>query len=134
MIHEPQHQLTFGDDGVIDRAAAFQFRQLLSARFGQLRGDEESVAGKDRFSEFYVVRAYEISETPAAALCQFQHQNAGYLSHRFQLQNPGHDRVAREVAGEKRFVDGDRFHADAFRLPLEPEDPIHHQERITMRQ
>ena len=96
--------------------------------------NEERVAGKDRFAEFHVVGADEIAEPPAAALGQFHHQDAGDLRHRFHLQNAGHDRVAREMAGEKRLVDRDRFHPGAFRLALETEDPIHHQERITMRQ
>src|SRR5207248_8082267 len=35
---------------------------------------------------------------------------------------------------EKRFVDRDRFHSDAFRSAfIETDDPVDHQKRITMR-
>src|SRR5438105_11263677 len=39
-----------------------------------------------------------------------------------------------EMAGEKRFVNTDRFHADAFGFAFEAEDTVDHEERIAVRQ
>src|SRR6266513_1554440 len=102
-IQECEHEIAFGNDGVVHHATAMCLREPIAARFGQFRVNEKGVAWKNGFAKFHVVRAHEITD-PARALRQLHQQNACDLSHRFDLQDAGHHRVAWKASSEKRFV------------------------------
>ena len=59
---------------------------------------------------------------------------AGGLRHALDEQDPRHDRLAGEMAGEIRFVDRDILDADRGVVAVDIDDPVDHQKRKAMRQ
>src|SRR6476646_1909946 len=66
LIEKGEHQLAFGDDGVVHHAAAHRLGQLVAARLGQLRVNEEGVTGENRFAKFDAIGAHEITDAACA--------------------------------------------------------------------
>lgn len=61
-----------------------------------------------------------------------QHDDAGHLSQRFDLQDAGHDGSMGKVTCEVRFVDGDVLDSDGSFAGLERDDAIDEKERVAM--
>src|SRR6266487_4449788 len=68
-IQEREHEITFGNDGVVHHATATCFREPVAARFDQFRVNEKRVTWKNWLAKFHFVRAHEITD-PTRALCQ----------------------------------------------------------------
>src|SRR6266702_1603350 len=68
-IQEREHEITFGNDGVVHHATAMRFRQPIAARFDQFRVNEKRVSWKNWFAKFHLISAHEITD-PARALRQ----------------------------------------------------------------
>src|SRR5579864_9298286 len=96
--------------------------------------EADLVSRHHRAPELGVGDAGQVEELAAPLLDQLQqHQGTG-LRHRLDQQHPGHHRLAGEVAGEERLVDGDVLdrHQPLARLVLE--DAVDQQHRVAMRQ
>src|SRR5437763_12710468 len=96
--------------------------------------NEDRVARQHRLAKLHIIGAHEITDA-AARFRELEEQQARDLRHCFYLHDPGHHRMTRKMSLEKRFVDRNRLHPDAFRSAfIKTNDAIHHQERVTMRQ
>src|SRR3954468_16473103 len=112
---------------------ALRFCQAFAAGFCDLSVDEHGIARQNRFAKFHFICAHKITDA-ARGFRQFEQQNAGDLCHRFDLHDAWHYGMTGEMSLEKRFVDGDGFHTDAFGFCIETEDAVDHEEWETMRQ
>src|SRR6478752_5505877 len=131
-IHQRELEFGFGDDLAVDEAAAAGLADG-AAHLDDLGLDEQGVARQDGAAPFDAVRAHEVTDF-TGILRLAAHEDGGDLGHRLKLQHAGHDRVAGEVAGEIRLVDGDVFHSGALAVTEAVDDAVHHQERIAVRQ
>jgi hypothetical protein len=123
-------EFSFGNRFAVDGALSVSFPNF-AARFHKLNMNQQGVAGHNGFAEFDFVGAHEEAEA-SGVLSTAEHENAGDLSHGFELEDAGHDGMAGEMALEKGFVDGDAFQSDSFIFPLEPEHAIDHEEGVTV--
>ena len=105
---------------------AFRFRQPFTARFRQLGVNQHRIARHHRFAKLYVICAHEITD-PATRFRELEQQQTRDLCHGFDLHHARHHRMAWKMSLEKRFVDRNRFNADAFRSAfVEANDPVDH--------
>src|SRR5689334_5939440 len=128
--HHEGH-LGLADNFAVDLALAFGFADL-APQLGQYDIDHQRVAWMDGPAPFYILSRHEVRELPRI-LNLLQHQDAGDLRDRFELQHSRHNRMAREVPLKVSFVHGDVFHADDV-VALDLSDAIDHEKRWTMRQ
>ncbi len=131
-IDKAKEQDSLGDDVAIDQATASGLAEAFFSA-GEFALDEECVAGHDGFAEFDFIGTHEVADFPLI-LRAAHHDNAGDLSHGFELKNAWHDGMVGKVSLEIRFVDGDSFHAGGFQFAIEFHNAIHHEERIAVRE
>ena len=95
------------------------------------------VARFDRLAEFHAVdRHKQNADFLVAGIFtrSGNHQSAGRLSHRFDLQNARHNRIAGEMSLEKLFIHGHVLYADALFAGNFDFQPVHQQKGIAVRQ
>src|SRR5262245_4713465 len=83
-FHQDERDLGLAHGFVADAADALRLADLAAA-LGQFDLDHERVAGTDRLAPLDALRRHEVGEAPEV-LGLFQHEDAGGLSHRLQLQ------------------------------------------------
>ncbi len=131
-VNEAEHEVRLGNDLSIDDAAALG-RGDAALGLKHFRFDHQRVTGKDWLAPLHVVRAHEVADFARIAGHAEQY-DTGYLSHGLKLEHPRHDGVTGEVTLKVGFIDGDVFDATALGLSFEPDDPVHHEEGVAVRQ
>src|SRR6266850_2451186 len=121
----------FADDFTPHFADSFCLADL-AANLSQLDIDDQRVPRLHGFSPFDVFSGHEISEL-AAAFGAAQHQEPSYLCDGFKLKYTRHDRMSGKVALKVRFIYRNVLEAHNV-VTFDEYNPIHHQERITMRE
>src|SRR5438046_3181954 len=61
-IEKREHQFAFGDDRAVDETMTHRLGQTRAARFGQLRLNDQRVAGENRLAKFHAIRAHKITD------------------------------------------------------------------------
>src|SRR5690606_27175543 len=101
----------------------------------ELHRKPHGIARHHRTAEAGLVDGHEVDELAApGGAAVMNDQAAGGLGHGLDHQDAGHHRVAGKVPGEERLVYGDVLDADGRNVGIHLDDPVDHQERITVRQ
>ncbi|CAM2159508.1 hypothetical protein PT2222_50347 [Paraburkholderia tropica] len=96
---------------------------------------DELVARFHHALEARAVDAHEVVQRVLEVLLLFrEREQRGGLGQRFENHHAGHDRTLREMAREKGLVDRHILQRLDALVRLELDDPVHHQERIAVRQ
>src|SRR5690606_13427470 len=119
-----------GDEFPINFCVAMKFPDIAALL---LLDDMElhAVARHDRLAKAGVVDRHEINKV-RAALGLARTDRASRLRHALDEQNARHDRMLGEMPGELRLVDRYVLDADSRLVPVDLDDLVDQQERVTM--
>jgi hypothetical protein len=94
---------------------------------------DDLIARMDGVTEAQLVDARKI-RNQAAVFFRIEQRDAADLGHGFRQQHARHNRLAREVALEKQFVERRVLNADSVFHRFQLDDAVYEQHRIAMRQ
>lgn len=128
------HQVGFGGKLLIDEGLGTEFIYLTLAPH-HIGFNYQLVAGNHLASETDIIQAGKINQISLEPVFISQiSQYPPHLSHAFQNQNAGHDRVSGEMALKERLVDADVFQPHGPISQFQLDNSIDQDKGVTMGQ